>query len=76
MVEKSSCLFAEPQNPNELTKTLKIIGMGYKSEYIPFIRIVGKYLEAYNFKQGEYVELVISENKIVISRIIDKDKEG
>jgi hypothetical protein len=74
MTEKPSCLFTESQNPHELTKVLKIIGMGYKSEYIPFIRIVGKYLEAYNFKQGGYVELVVSENKIVISKIIDGEK--
>jgi len=75
MPEKTgSDFFSESENQQDLYKTLKVVGKPYKNEYVPGLNIQGKYLEAYGFMKGDMTEVIVSENKILILKIIEKDK--
>lgn len=54
-----------------LIKLLKVCGLSYKKTYTAGINLKGEYLTKYGFNVGDYVNVEISENKIVIT----KDKE-
>lgn len=51
-----------------LTKLLKICGLPSQKKYIAGINLKGEYLKDYGFKIGDYVQVVVTENKIVITK--------
>lgn len=50
-------------------KNLTVAKVPQGKEYVPGIRVAGKYLNEFNYQYGDKVKLTVSENKIVISRI-------
>ncbi len=51
-----------------LTKLLKVCNLPKAKTYTPGINIKGEYLTKYGFNVGDYVNVEISENKIVITK--------
>lgn len=51
-----------------LTKLLKVCGLPYNKTYIAGINLKGKYLSKHGFNIGDYVNVEITENKIVITK--------
>ncbi|MEZ5196404.1 MAG: hypothetical protein R2764_08390 [Bacteroidales bacterium] len=75
MAEKPSPnIFRESENSQKLYKILKVVGKPYKNMYVPGFNLQGKYLEAYGFEKGTITEVIVSENKILISKIIEEKK--
>jgi hypothetical protein len=64
--------FCKSENPQKLYKTLKVVGKPYKNMYVPGFNLQGKYLEAYGFEKRAITEVIVSENKILISKIIEE----
>ncbi len=72
-LEKSTPIRNGEKNADEvLQKTLKVVNKPYKDKYVPGINIQGNYLRVYGFDTGDRVEVLVSENQISISKIIDK----
>jgi len=73
MAEKTSPdICSESQNSQNLYKVLKVVSKPYKNIYVPGFNLQGKYLEAYGFDKGSFAEVIVSKNKILISKIIDE----
>ncbi len=71
-LEKSSAFNNAEKNGDEiLQKTLKVVNKPYKDKYVPGINIQGNYLKVYGFDTGDKVEVLVSENQISISKIVD-----
>jgi antitoxin component of MazEF toxin-antitoxin module len=51
---------------------LKVVKKPYRNEYVPGFNIQGKYLEAFGFHKGDMVEVLVSENRILIEKIVDR----
>lgn len=54
-----------------LTKLLKVCGLPYNKTYIAGINLKGEYLTKHGFNIGDYVNVEITENKIVITKDTD-----
>jgi hypothetical protein len=72
MEKFSSTSFREPENQDSLSKQLKVVKKPYRNEYVPGFNIQGKYLEAFGFHKGDMVEVLVSENRILIEKIVDR----
>jgi len=70
MEKNSTSSFSEPKNHESITKTLKVTKTGYRNEYVPKVNIQGKYLEAFGFYKNDQVNIVVTENRILIEKII------
>lgn len=57
-------------------KILKVYGFPQNNEYVPAIRVVGKWLNYFGFEFDDKVILIAEENKITIQKIINERKEG
>ena len=74
MEKSSSPSFHKPENQDSLSKQLKVVKKPYRNEYVPGFNIQGKYLEAFGFNKGDIVEVLVSENRILIEKIIEKNE--
>ena len=72
MEKSSSASFREPEKQDSLSKQLKVVKKPYRNEYVPGFNIQGKYLEAFGFNKGDMVDVLVSENRILIENIIEK----
>lgn len=54
-----------------LQKKLKVVNKPYKDTYVVGLNIQGKYLEKYGFEWGDMVDILISENRILIEKVIE-----
>jgi hypothetical protein len=72
MEKSSSASFREPEKQDSLSKQLKVVKKPYRNEYVPGFNIQGKYLEAFGFNKGDMVEVMVSENRILIEKILEK----
>lgn len=71
-LEKSSAIHNGEKNDGEiLQKTLKVVNKPYKDRYVPGVNIQGDYLKVYGFNTGDKVEVLVSENQISISKIVE-----
>ena len=66
----SSLSFRDPENQQSLSKQLKVAKKPSKNEFVPGFNIQGEYLEAFGFNKGDMVEVLVSENRILIEKII------
>jgi len=64
--------FREPENQDSLSQQLKVVKKPYRKEYVPGFNIQGIYLEAFGFNKGDMVDVLVSENRILIEKIIEK----
>ncbi len=64
--------FLDPGIQQTLRKQLKVAKKPYRNEYVPGFNIQGKYLEAFGFNEGDRVNVIVSENRILIEKIIEK----
>ena len=51
-----------------MKKTLKVASFPQRGEYVPSVRVAGKWLRSFNFKLGDKVVLVAKEGKITITK--------
>jgi len=72
MEKSSSTSFREPENLDSLSKQLKVVKKSYRNGYVPGLNIQGKYLETFGFTKGDMVDVLVSENRILIEKIIEK----
>ncbi len=54
-----------------MEKTLRVVSFPQRSEYVPSVRVAGKWLRQFGFSLGDEVVLVATEGKILITK-----KEG
>ena len=63
---------------NASTRRLKVYygfhGPPYKQH--PVIRIAGNYLSKMGFRIGDHVEITMEENRIVISKLLEKQNKA
>lgn len=55
-----------------LKKKLKVVNKPYKDTYVVGLHIQGKYLGKYGFELGDILDVIISENRILIEKVINK----
>lgn len=73
-LEKSAPFFDGEKNEDKiLQKTLKVVNKPYKDKYVPGINIQGKYLNIYGFNTGDKVFIQVTENKILIEKILNSE---
>ena len=73
-LEKSAPFFDGKKNEDEiLQKTLKVVNKPYKDKYVPGINIQGNYLRVYGFNTGDKVFIQVTENKILIEKILNTE---
>jgi hypothetical protein len=72
MEKLSSTSFRESEDQDSLIKQLKVVNKPYKNAYVPDLNIQGKYLETFGFNKGDMVDVLVSENRILIEKIIEK----
>ncbi len=51
-----------------IEKTLNVVSFPQRSEYVPSIRVAGKWLKKFGFGLGDKVILVATEGKILITK--------
>lgn len=70
---KKSSDFSDTQKTDTpvLQKKLKIVNKPYKDTYVVGLNIQGKYLGKYGFELGDIVDLAVSENRILIKKVIE-----
>jgi len=73
MEKSSSPSFHKPENQDSLSNQLKVVKKPYRNEYVPGFNIQGKYLETFGFNKGDMVDVLVSENKIQIEKIIENE---
>ncbi|MCL5960666.1 MAG: type I toxin-antitoxin system SymE family toxin [Chloroflexi bacterium] len=49
-------------------KTLRVVALSDREDYVPSIRVAGKWLRRFGFELGEEVTLTASQDRIVIIR--------
>lgn len=54
-------------------KTLKVSSFPQKDEYVPSVRVAGKWLKALGFALGDEVVLVATKGRILITKKEDSD---
>ena len=71
-LSKESTDFSDTQktDPPILQKKLKIVNKPYKDTYVIGLNIQGKYLGEFGFELGDMVEVAVSENRILIEKVI------
>lgn len=64
----------EYKNPKDVIREsiLKVVNKPYKHTYTNGINIQGEYLKKYGFQLGDEVQVIVRENQINISKIINK----
>lgn len=53
-----------------LQKKLKVVNKPYKDTYVIGLNIQGKYLGKYGFELGDIVDVAVSENQILIEKVL------
>ncbi len=72
MKEKINSLFNdEKESPQSLQKVLRVVHKPYQKTYTNGINIKGEYLKKFGFEMGDKVEVLVTENQIRISKIIN-----
>lgn len=72
MEKFSSSSFRKPKNKDPLSKQLKVVNKPSGNKRVPGFNLHGKYLESFGFKQGDFVDVLVSENRILIEKIIEQ----
>jgi hypothetical protein len=62
---------AKKQKTEPIYKKLKVVNKHYLKTYVPGFNIQGKYLEKYGFSYGDFVDVIVSENRILIEKVIN-----
>jgi len=72
-LSKEGCRFSDTQKsePEPLQKKLKIVNKPYKNTYCLGLNLQGKYLEKFGFQWHDEVLVTITENRILIEKVID-----
>ena len=65
----------EKKSPQTLQKVLRVVNKPYQKTYTNGINIQGEYLKKFGFEKGDKVEVLVSENQIQISKIINPIEE-
>lgn len=72
MKEKINSSFDdEKKSPQTLQKVLRVVNKPYQKTYTTGINIQGEYLKKFGFETGDKVEVLVTENQIKISKIIN-----
>ena len=58
-----------------MKKIRKIYYLFQGKSYVPFIRISGKYLSAYDWNIGDRIELTLSRGEITIHKLSNNQEE-
>ena len=58
-----------------LQKTLIVSRTPYKDKFVPCINIKGNYLSVYGFNTGDKLFVQVTENTILIDKIIDSKND-
>ena len=76
MKEKINPSFDDEKNATKvLQKTLKVVNKPYQKTYTTGINIQGEYLKKFGFETGDKVEVLVTENQIKISKIINPSEK-
>ena len=57
---------AGKRRKRKMEKTLKVVSFPQRDEYVPSVRVAGKWLKNFGFALGDEVVLVATEGKIII----------
>lgn len=68
---KEDSNFSDTQKPEPLHKKLKIVNKPYQKTYVIGLNLQGKFLEHFGFVLGDMVDVIVSENRILIEKVID-----
>lgn len=72
MKEKINSFFDDEKKPSQtLQKVLRVVNKPYQKTYTTGINIQGEYLKKFSFETGDKVEVLVTENQIKISKIIN-----
>ena len=72
MKEKINSFFDDEKKPSQtLQKVLRVVNKPYQKTYTTGINIQGEYLKKFGFETGDKVEVLVTENQIKISKIIN-----
>ncbi|QGY44834.1 hypothetical protein GM418_14505 [Maribellus comscasis] len=72
MKEKINPSFNDEKNSHQtLQKVLRVVNKPYQKTYTNGINIQGEYLKKFGFEKGDKVEVLVTENQIKISKIIN-----
>ena len=55
-------------NPAKLIKKMKVVNKPQGKSYAPGINLQGEYLKNYGFSVGDFVEIEVSRNRIIIKK--------
>ena len=58
-----------------MKKTRKVYYLYQGKQFIPFIKISGKYLKSYDLNIGDSIELTLSKGEIVIHKLNNNQQE-
>lgn len=61
----------EKTSNQTLQKVLRVVNKSYQKTYTNGINIQGEYLKKFGFEKGDKVEVLVKENQISISKIIN-----
>ena len=61
--------------PQIRRKILSVVNKPYQKTYTPGINIQGEYLRKYGFEKGDKVEVLLEQNRIQISKIIESKED-
>lgn len=64
----------ETSNNEVRESVLRVVNKPYKSTYTNGINIQGEYLKKYGFCLGDTVKVIVTDNQINISKIINQDE--
>lgn len=73
-LSKGDSRFSATQKPEiePLHKKLRIVNKPYQKTYTVGLNIQGKYLQEFGFILGDIVDVIVSENRILIEKVINK----
>lgn len=76
MKEKINSFFDDEKKPSQtLQKVLRVVNKPYQKTYTTGINIQGEYLKKFGFETGDKVEVLVTENQIKISKIINPSEK-
>jgi hypothetical protein len=70
MVKKTPTAFSDAKNSETLNKVLKVINAPSGKKYTNGLNIKGEWMKRFNFNLHDIVHVTISENQILIEKII------
>lgn len=72
MVKKTPVALSDTENSDTLNKVLKVINAPSGKKYTNGLNIKGEWMKRFGFELGDMVCVVITKNKIKVSKIIEK----